>query len=158
MAQTKTVRMPFKRGDDFIVDFTLTDTNHTTAISLKATLTAEQTALEVLEAADPLDPAAVAAQAAVVQAADDAYEAVIIMDISGWEITSQIRLRDKLINDLTVDMANAVIGKFALKMGNTLTQLWKPYEHLVDIQFSRVAGKISSETFIVDVVKDVTYG
>lgn len=157
MARKKITTLPFKRGDDFKVDFTLTDTNHTTAIDLKATLDAENVILEDLESADLVDSAAVATQAAIVQATEDAYEAAILVNISGWTISAQLRRFSNLVTDFTIDMTNAHIGKFTLTCPSAETQMWKPVTHQCDIQFEHVVGKISSETFLVEVEKDVTY-
>lgn len=158
MAREKTLVYTFKRGDDFKLDFTLSDTNHTTAIDLKADLDTQNEILQQLKAADPVDSAAVAAQDAIVIAADAAYEAAIVMDLTGWVITSQIRLHNELVNDFVIDESNLDIGKFAVTLPAAQTALWKPGKHEVDIQFSRVAGIISSKTFIVDVEKDITHG
>lgn len=157
MARKKTTIMPFKRGDDFKVDFTLTNTNHITALSLKATLEAEKLILEGLEAADPLDTVAIATQAAAVQVADDAYEDSILMDISGWVISAQLRRFTNLVSDFTINMDYANIGRFTLTCPASETQMWKPVTHQCDIQFERGVGKVSSETFLVEVEKDVTY-
>lgn len=156
MARKKTIRYPFKRGDDFKLDFTLKDTNTAEAIAAKDLWVEELATLIELQQADPLDAAAVTAQQAVVDAAEAAYEAEILMDITGWVITSQIRLNDTLVADLVIDDSNYNIGKFALTLDKSLTQNWKIAEHDVDVSFERASGTTSSDSFIVDVQKDVT--
>lgn len=158
MARTKTMRIDFKRGDDFKLDFTLKNTNTTEAIAAKATWDAELETLADLQSADPIDQTAIDAQQLVVTSAEAAYEAEILMDITGWVITSQIRRQNELVDDFTIDETNFDIGKFALIMDKADTALWRVTEHEVDIQFARTSGTTSSRTFKVNVMKDVTYG
>lgn len=148
--------LKFKQGDDFKLDFTLTDTNSTTSVNAFEVLQAESLALKALTEADPQDPAAILAQEIVLQAADDVYEAAILMDITGWTVASQLRFCGNLIQDFTIDMTQQAIGKFAITADAADTQLWIPRKYDMDIQFTRLTGKISSETFILEVEKDVT--
>jgi hypothetical protein len=154
MAKAKV--LSFKQGDDFKLDFTLTDTNHTGAISAAETLATAQQDLADLKAADPQDPVAIAAAETDVSNAQDAYDAAIVLDITGWGVDSQLRWCGKLIDTFDVDLSQAAIGKFTISRASTDTALWKPRKYDMDIQFTRVTGKISSETFILDVEKDVT--
>lgn len=147
----------FKQGDDFKLDFTLTDTNNSTAI---AALEDQETAAQAvadLEAVDPQDPVAIAAANVVLTDAIAAYEAAIVLPINGWGITSQIRWCGEFIAEFDVDLSLASIGKFALTKAAIDTATWIPRKYDMDIQFSRVTGKVSSETFILHVEKDVTY-
>lgn len=157
MVKTKTFKLDFKRGDDFRLDFTLKDTNTAEAIAAKATWDAEIETLTALQEADLIDQAAIDAQQIIVDAAEDAYEALILMDITGWVLTSQIRRQNELIGSFTIDDTNFDIGKFTLIMDKADTALWRVCEHDVDIQFGRTTGTISSQTFKINVMKDVTY-
>jgi hypothetical protein len=153
---SKTPKISFKAGDDFILDFTLTDTNHTSAIEAKAVQDAAEKTLADLKEAEPLDAQAISDATTALLAAQQAYDASILMDITGWGIASQIRWGTNLIDDFEIDMTDVATGKFVLKCAAEKTALWKPKEYVVDIQFTRVSGKISSQTFIVDVERDVT--
>ena len=146
----------FKSGDDFNLDFTLTDTNSALAVNAAALVVTEQKTYDDLLLAVPIDDAAVAAQLIVLDAAKLAYDDSTIMDITGWGIASQIRWCGKLVDTFGVDTTQASVGMFTLQAPSAQTQLWKPREHEVDVQFTRVSGKISSETFILDVQKDIT--
>lgn len=148
--------LKFKQGDDFKLDFTLTDTNNSTAIDAKATYDAAVETLAELKLADPQDPVAIAAAEAAVTAADLAYEDAILMDISGWGIASQLRWCGKLIDTFDIDLNWTHIGKFTILKASEFTNFWIPRKYDMDIQFTRVTGKISSETFILEVQKDVT--
>jgi hypothetical protein len=150
--------LKFKQGDDFKLDFTVTDTNNATAISTFATLALKSAALETLTLAIPQDMVAIAAAENELQIADDAYEAAILMDITGWDIASELRWCGELIDTFGVDLQYVNIGKFTIYKGFVDTQTWVPRKYDMDIQFTRVTGKISSETFILDVEKDVTNG
>ena len=151
-----TTSIKFKSGDDFNLDFTLTDTNSVLAASAAALVVTEQATYGDLLKADPIDQPAIDAQLIVLNAAITAYDAAVLMDITGWGIASQIRWCGKLVDTFSVDTTNASIGMFTLQAPSTQTQLWKPREHQVDVQFTRASGKISSETFILDVQKDIT--
>lgn len=146
----------FKSGDDFNLDFTLTDTNSALAVDAAALVVTEQKTYDDLLLAVPVDDAAVAAQLIVLDAAKVAYDDATVMDITGWVISSQIRWCGKLIDTFGVDVSQATVGMFTLQAASSQTQLWKPRKHEVDVQFSRVSGKVSSETFILDIQKDIT--
>ena len=151
-----TTSIKFKRGDDFYLDFTLTDTNSDLAVAAAALVVTEQATYDDLLVADPIDQPAIDAQLIVLDAAKAAYEASVIMDITGWSIASQIRWCGRLIETFNVDMTYANVGMFILTATSAQTQLWNPRKYDIDVQFSRAAGKISSETFILDVQKDIT--
>ena len=151
-----TTSIKFKSGDDFNLDFTLTDTNSVLAASAAALVVTEQATYGDLLKADPIDQPAIDAQLIVLNAAITAYDASVLMDITGWGIASQIRWCGKLIETFNVDVTQASIGMFTLQATTAQTQLWKPRKHQVDVQFTRASGKISSETFILDVQKDIT--
>lgn len=148
--------LKFKQGDDFKLDFTLTDTNHTTAIDAKAAFDAATKNLVDLKLQNPQDPIAIAAAEETVTTTSLAYEAAIVMDITGWGIASQLRWCGKLIDSFDVDLTYQTIGKFAILRSSEFTSLWTPRKYDMDIQFTRLTGKISSETFILEVEKDVT--
>jgi hypothetical protein len=151
-----TTSIKFKRGDDFNLDFTLTDTNSDVAVAAAQLVADEQATYDALLSEDPVDQPAIDAQLIVLDAAKAAYEASILMDITAWGIDSQVRWCGKLIDTFIVDVSQASIGLFTLQRSSEMTQLWKPREYDVDVQFTRAAGKISSETFILDVQKDIT--
>ena len=148
----------FKQGDSLNLGSTVSDTLSPAAVSTAATVVIEQTAYDALLIADPIDQPAIDAQLIVLNNAIAAYDAAIIVDISTWTITSQVRWRGKLIANLTVNITDGVNGAFAITALPIVTQLWDPREYDCDIQFVRPSvGTTSSQTFIIDVEKDVTY-
>ncbi len=79
------------------------------------------------------------------------------IDISTWTIKSQVNYSRKKISDLTVNIVDAVAGKFEITCPNTETENWPARDLKCDIQFDRgTEGRISSETFIVRVTEDQT--
>jgi hypothetical protein len=154
MAKEKILK--FKQGDDFKLDFTLTDTNNSGAVTAAAAVQTKRD--EIIEMEDAVSPdlAAIAVANDELLTLIDAYEAAILMDITGWGIASQLRWYGELIDTFSIDETTLNIGKFAIIATETQTSLWVPRKYEMDIQFTRVTGKISSETFILDVEKDVT--
>ena len=148
--------LKFKQGDDFKLDFTLTDTNNTTAIAAQNAVETKRAEIIALEQAVTPDLAAIAVANAQLIILIDAYEAAILMDITGWSIASQLRWCGELIDTFSIDTTTLNIGKFAVTATALQTSLWTPRNYDMDIQFTRLSGKISSETFILDVEKDVT--
>ena len=148
--------LDFKRGDDLKLDFTVQDTNNTAAIAQFAVLTAAQTLLAELQAADPIDQPAVDAQQIVVDDAQTAYDALIIVNITGWTIRAQVRRGGKLIDDLDISIIDAVNGCFTILKDDSLTAAWPVADLECDIEFITTAGKNSSETFVIRVKRDIT--
>lgn len=148
--------LDFKRGDDLKLDFTVQDTNNTAAIAQLAVLTAAQTLLTELQAADTVDPVAVSAQETVVATEQATYDALIIVDITGWTIRAQVRRGGKLVDDLDISIINATQGCFAILKDDLLTAAWPIADLECDIEFITTAGKNSSETFIIRVKRDIT--
>jgi hypothetical protein len=153
---SKTQILKFKQGDDFKLDFTLTDTNNSGAVTAQAAVEAKRE--EIIDMEDQVNPdlAAIAVANGELITLVDAYEAAIQMDITGWSIASQLRWCGELIETFTIDETTLDIGKFAIIATAAQTALWIPRNYDMDIQFTRLTGKISSETFILDVEKDVT--
>lgn len=156
MATSKTPSIPLKKGDDFKLDLTVQDKNNTTAITNYTILEAAQKVLNQVTEADPqVIQDVIDAQAAVV-AAQVAYDLSIIVDISGWVMASQVRWCGKLVDALVVTILNATVGTFSISMGSANTALWDTRKLDCDIEFTRPTGKVSSQTFIIDVKEDVT--
>jgi len=79
----------------------------------------------------------------------------IELDITGWLIESQIRSGDKLITVLELELVNPLTGIYKLK--HVDTKLWPVGELQCDIQYTTNTGQIiSTETFIIEVMKDIT--
>lgn len=82
----------------------------------------------------------------------------VVVDITDWTITSQIRQETTLTETLTVTVVDAPNGKFNLSATPTQTNLWALGSHSVDIEFIDVGGfVVSSQTFTLQLVRDVTY-
>jgi len=147
-----------KRGDDFRLDMTIQDLNNDTAIATKTAMDNAQAAYDLALAADPLVPADVTSTHAALVAAQAAYVIAITVDITTWTITSKMAWCGKLISTFQVVIIDAVNGVFSIRLGSADTSLWKPRSYEADIQFVRSEGKVSSETFEILVVKDITNG
>jgi hypothetical protein len=93
-------------------------------------------------------------------------------DLSNITLRAQIRRQGTrlapepvFVAELTVDKANQSThkGEFSLTALPAVTKLWQsgleatPVMHVVDIQKDVAGVVISSETFAVPVIKDVTY-
>lgn len=148
--------LDFKRGDDLKLDFTVQDTNNDAAINQLFVLTSAQELLAELEAADPIDQVAIDSQQTVVDTEQAAYDALILVDITGWGIRAQVRRGGKLIDDLDITLIDETEGTFAIEKSDQMTAAWPVADLECDIEFVTTSGKNSSETFIIRVKRDVT--
>ena len=155
---TKPPKIVVKRGDDFRLDMTIQDLNNDAAIASKAAMDAAQAAYHAALAADPQDPATITTTYNALVAAQVTYADDIVVDISSWTITSKLAWAGKLISTFTVVIVDGPAGNFSVRLGNAETALWKPRAYDMDVQFVRAEGKVSSETFMVIVEKDITNG
>jgi len=82
------------------------------------------------------------------------------VDITNFTITSQIRSPDdSLLQALTVTVTDAVNGAFTLSATPAQTETWDNIQYLSDIEFVDGGGEVnSSETFTINVIKDITRG
>lgn len=79
------------------------------------------------------------------------------IDITGWTIASQVRYAKELIDDLTVTITDAANGLFTISLGYAATAAWPVRKLKCDIQFDRPSdGRVSSDTFYIDVIEDQT--
>lgn len=155
---TKPPKIVVKRGDDFRLDMTVQDENNDTAIAAKATMEAAQAAYDAALAAVPQVPADITTTHTALVAAQTAYADAIKVDISSWTITSKLAWAGKLISTFTVIITDGPKGDFSVRLSSADTALWKPRTYDMDVQFVRAEGKVSSETFMVVVEKDITNG
>lgn len=80
------------------------------------------------------------------------------VDITGWTVAAQLRKTDDtLVQAMTITVTNASAGEFIISASDTETDDW-PIENLeIDVQFTEASGNISSsETFTINVIKDIT--
>lgn len=152
----ETPELCFKRGDDLKLDFTVQDTNSGTAKELKALVEEAEETLKTLQEADPVDTAAVTAAQTALTTAQTNYSNALIVDITGWTITSQVRRAGKMVDTLDVTILDASLGIFALSKDHTSTSQWPIHTLDCDIEFMKPTGKVSSETFHIKVMRDVT--
>lgn len=80
------------------------------------------------------------------------------VDITNFTITSQVRSPDDtLLQPLTVTVTDAATGAFTLSATPTQTETWDTIQYLSDIEFVDGGGEVnSSETFTINVIKDIT--
>lgn len=82
-------------------------------------------------------------------------DATASMDITGWNIKSQVRKGRELIADLVVTIIDAPNGAYSLFMDDTTD--WPDGRLFCDIQYTTDSGQvISTETFTIEVHRDVT--
>lgn len=153
---TKLPKIPFKAGDDFVLTLTVTNKNSPEAVAAATAVIEAQAAYDALLIAEPEDPDAIAAALVILNAAKDDYDEAIIVDITDWTITSSLRWITKHIADFIVDVADPLTGKFTLECPSEETQLWKPRVYDADVQFIIDGKRSSSQTFQIDVKKDIT--
>lgn len=80
------------------------------------------------------------------------------VDITDWTITSQVRQDTTLVASLTVTKTNSANGEFSLTALASQTVSWSLGSHSVDIEFIDGSGfVVSSQTFILALVRDITY-
>ena len=82
----------------------------------------------------------------------------VAVDITNFTITSQLRLPDDtLLQALTVTVTDAAAGAFTLSATSNETEGWGVASYQCDIEFIEGSGEVnSSETFVLNVIKDIT--
>ena len=80
------------------------------------------------------------------------------LDIStGWSIRSQIRKDDVLIDELVPLITDGVNGVYTLTESSTgVTESWEVGFYECDIEYTVSGEVLSTETFMIEVVKDIT--
>lgn len=151
----KTPSIQFKRGDDFKLDLTVTDTNNVTAIAAASALETAQADYDAALAANPSVPQDIIDTLAILDATQTAYDDSIIVDITGWTIAGQMAWCGQFAANFTMTMIEPTLGTFSMTAGAVVTQTWEPREYEADVEFTRPEGKVSSQTFIIKVVKDI---
>jgi hypothetical protein len=147
-----------KRGDNFRLDMTAQDTNSDAAIAQAIVVAEAQNAYNQALAAVPQVPATVASTQAALLAAQVSYNSIILIDITTWVITSKMAWAGKLITTFTVTIEDGPNGVFSIQAVPAQTDLWKPRTYEADVQFYRDSLKVSSQTFMIQVERDITNG
>jgi hypothetical protein len=153
---TKTPKIPFKAGDDFVLTLTVTNKVSAPAIAAATDVIEAQALYDAALLADPQVPVDIAAALVVLNDANDAYAEAIIVDITAWTITASMRWITKLMAEFTVTKTDAATGVFTLEVSHEETQAWKPRVYDVDVQFLIAGKKSSSQTFQIEVKQDIT--
>lgn len=148
----------FKRGDSFKLDVTVTDPNSPASVAAAAALVITEAAYQAALAAIPPVQQDIDDTLILRDADQDTYDAAIIVDITGWTITSSLRWCGKLITNFVVTIVNASIGTLTITAIATVSELWNAREHKMDIHFVRPTGATSSEDIIIDVERGPTNG
>jgi len=80
------------------------------------------------------------------------------VDITNFTIAAQVRQPDDtLLQALTVTVTDTANGAFTLGASATETEGWEPGKLQCDIEFTEANGEVnSSETFVLNVIKDIT--
>jgi hypothetical protein len=155
---TDTPKIQFTRGDTFKLDVTITDPNSAAALAALALLVIAQANYQAALDADPQVPQDIIDTLALLVTAQANYDTAIIVDITGWTITSKITWCGSAIATFVVTIVSAVAGTFSINGTPAVTGLWKVREHDMDILFVRPEGSTSSEAMIVDVERGPTNG
>lgn len=151
-------RIPFKRGDSFQLDLTITDPNSAVALAAYDLLVTAQEAYQAALDADPQVPQDIIDTLAALVLAQATYDTAIIVDITDWTITSKLTWCGKAITTFVVTIVDATIGTLTITATPAITALWNVREHQADILFVRPEGATSSENIIVDVERGSTNG
>jgi hypothetical protein len=151
-----TTNITFKRGNDFSLTFTVQDLHSEASIAAATAISLAKDALIAVQTADPQVPQDLIDAQAAIDAAQATYDAAIIVDISLWSITSQIKQRTKLIDNMVITLDDGPAGVFTVSKPAADTAVWPIMELDWDIRFNKAPGIVSSETFIVDVIRNVT--
>ena len=139
-SKSNTPTINFKRGDSFRLPMKL-------RINSGAALTAKQ----------ELDKLKCTGDSSFLSIAQANYDLASTQDISLWTVNSQLRRNDTLIHEFTIESVELTTGQIALVADKTVTALWEPREHVVDVQFISDTGFVNStQTFIINVQEDVT--
>lgn len=154
----KPPKIVVKRGDDFRLDMTVQDLNNNAALASKALMDSTYAAYQAALVAVPQVSIDIINTYNAYLAAQNAYAIDIKVDITGWTITSKLAWISRLVSIFDVVIIDPLEGTFSVRLGNASTALWKPREHDMDVQFVRPEGKVSSETFLVIVERDITNG
>jgi len=155
---TKTPKISFKAGDDFVLTLTVTNKVSAPALAAETAMIEAQTIYDTLLIAQTPNAVAIAAALVVLNGAKDDYADAIIVNITSWTITASMRWITKLMADFVVTKTDATNGKFTLEAPAEDTKFWKPRVYDVDVQFLIGGKKSSSQTFQIDVKKDITQG
>lgn len=156
MTDTRTIK--FKRGDSFKLDITVTDPNSVASLALAELLVIAQANYQAALDAVPQVPQDIIDTLALLVTAQADYDASIIVDITGWTITSSLRWCGKLITDFVVTIVSAPIGTLNITATAVVSKLWDAREHQMDIHFVKPSGATSSETMTIDVERGATNG
>jgi hypothetical protein len=156
VSMSKLPKIPFKAGDDFILTMTVSNKNSPEALAAQTTLVNAQAAYEEEVDKETPDETLLATLLTAFEEAQEAYDEAILVDITEWGITSSLRWITKLISEFTVEKTSPESGIFTISAPPIETQLWKPRIYDVDVQFTIDNKRSSSQTFQIDVKKDVT--
>jgi len=155
---SKPPKIVVKRGDDFRLDMTVQDLNNNAALATKALMDSTYAAYQAALVVVPQVSIDITNSYNAYLAAQNAHALAIKVNITGWTITSKLAWISRLVSTFDVVIINPLEGTFSVRLGNVNTTLWKPREYDMDVQFVRPEGKVSSETFLVIVERDITNG
>lgn len=87
----------------------------------------------------------------------------VVIDLTGYTIASQVRVvtGTTFVDDLTAAIVSAAEGSFSVSATATQTALWPITKGqygrtYCDIQFSKAGVVVSSDTFEIVVLRDIT--
>ena len=79
------------------------------------------------------------------------------VNITGWTISSAVTYARKMVSTLDVTITDGPNGQFTITLPAAQTALWPVRKLKCDVQFDRpVEGRVSSNTFYIDVKEDQT--
>lgn len=79
------------------------------------------------------------------------------VDMTGWTVAAAATYARKPVSTLDATITDAVNGQFTISLPFAQTAAWPLRKLKCDIQFDRpVEGRVSSQTFIIDVQEDHT--
>lgn len=81
----------------------------------------------------------------------------VAVSLSGVNTLAQIK-RGPLSQDFTTEVVAEATGIFLLTLTKELSATLDVGRHRVDIEYSEGANRVSTETFYIDIIEDVTIG
>ena len=80
-----------------------------------------------------------------------------IVDLTGWIVRCQARLKDELIHEFTVEIPDPAGGQVNISAPAAITEGWAVGTMESDIELVDDEGKkTSTDTFTIEVIKDIT--
>lgn len=152
MATGKTPSMRLVAGDTFYAEAEFNTANEPDNILLAEAIVEAQEDYEEALAADPQVPADVSSTLLAVQTAQAAYDAAVVVDITGWTFEVEVTRRGRHVAYLIASAIDPTNGKISMTLPATDTADWHHGINKCSIETTNALGIVlSTETFYIKV-------